>query len=235
MSKRVLMITTSHRWLGDTGKATGVWAEELTTPYYALTEAGVAVTVASTAGGAIPLDSGSLKPKGQNTASVERMLDDQVLLEKLKSSAPVSAIDIGDFDALYFPGGHGTMWDLPVDPGVTQAVERAFAQDKIVATVCHGAAALVSALSADGQSVVRGLRVNSFTDQEEQAAGLSAVVPFPLETRLRALGGKFEGAANWQAFAIRDGQLITGQNPQSSLLVAQQVLAALDLISVTHP
>jgi putative intracellular protease/amidase len=136
-------------------------------------------------------------------------------------------MNMADFDALFFPGGHGTMWDLPHDAGVTRAAEQAFAAAKLIASVCHGAAGLVSAKRADGRSIVDGLRVNSFTDAEEAEVGLTQVVPFALEQRLRELGGRFEGAPNWQPFALRDGLLITGQNPQSSALVAQQLLQAL--------
>ena len=118
------------------------------------------------------------------------------------------------------------MWDLPVDAGVKHVVEAAYAHHKIIASVCHGAAGLVTAMRPDGKSIVHGKRVNAFTNAEEDAAGLTQVVPFPLETRLRELGGQFEGVPNWQAYAVRDGQLITGQNPQSSALVTQHVLKA---------
>jgi putative intracellular protease/amidase len=227
MNQKVLFIVTSHRELGSTGKATGLWAEELAVPYYSLLDAGVTVALASPAGGPVPLDPGSIKPVGQNPPSVERLLADDKLQALLKTSPRASAQDASQFDAIFFPGGHGTMWDLPHDAGVTRAVESAYAAGKWIASVCHGAAGLVSAKRPDGKPLVLGLRVNAFTDQEESAAGLSAVVPFALESRLRELGGKFEGAANWQPFVVRDGQLITGQNPQSSRLVAEQLLAAL--------
>lgn len=227
MSARILMIVTSNARLGDTGNATGLWAEELAVPYYALVDAGAQVTLVSPAGGPAPIDPGSVKPVGQNDPVVERFLADTALQALIAATGKASDFDGAEFDAVFFPGGHGTMWDLPVDAGVTRAVERSFAAGKLIASVCHGAAGLVTAKRPDGQSIVKGLRVNSFTDAEEVAVGLEKVVPFMLETRLRALGGHFEGAANWQPFAIRDGQLVTGQNPQSSHLVAQQLLAAL--------
>lgn len=227
MNPRILMIVTSNARLGDTGQPTGLWAEELAVPYYALVDAGAEVTLASPAGGAAPIDPGSVKPRGQNDAVVERLLADEALQARIAATSRVSDLDGTRFDAVFFPGGHGTMWDLPVDPGVTRVVERAFAAGQLIASVCHGAAGLVTARRPDGQPIVHGLRVNSFTDAEEAAVGLDQVVPFLLETRLRELGGRFEGAANWQPFAIRDGQLITGQNPQSSHLVAQTLLAAL--------
>lgn len=228
MSKRVLMIVTSNNRMGDTGKATGLWAEELAAPYYALRDAGVEVEVASPAGGPVPIDPGSLKPEGENDAVVERFLADEALQARLQSVRKVSEVDgPAAFDAVFFPGGHGTMWDLPTDAGVQRAVEQAWAGGKVVASVCHGAAGLVSAKRADGQSIVFGRKVNSFTDSEEAAVGLSAAMPFLLETRLRELGGHFQGAPDWQPFAVVDGNLITGQNPQSSSLVAAHVLQAL--------
>lgn len=227
MTSRILMIVTSNARMGDTGQPTGLWAEELAVPYYALADAGVEVTLASPAGGPAPIDPGSIKPVGQNDPVVERFLADTLLQARIAATPKASEFDGAAFDAVFFPGGHGTMWDLPVDAGVTRAVERAFAARKLIASVCHGAAGLVTARRPDGHSIVKDLRVNSFTDAEEKAVGLEKVVPFLLETRLRELGGRFEGTGNWQPFALRDGQLITGQNPQSSHLVAQSLLAAL--------
>jgi putative intracellular protease/amidase len=224
---KVLMIVTSNDRMGASGKPTGVWAEELAAPYYVLQDAGIPVELASPQGGPIPIDPGSLKSPGQNEASVERLLADAEAQRKMASTLVAGEVRATEFDAVFFPGGHGTMWDLPVDAGVTRAVEAAFAAGKVIASVCHGAAGLVSARRADGRAIVAGKRVNAFTNAEEEAAGLMDVVPFALETRLRELGGIFESAANWQPFAVRDGQLITGQNPQSSTLVARQVLAAL--------
>lgn len=227
MTKRILFIVTSNAQMGASGTATGIWAEELAVPYYAVLDAGFSVEIASPKGGAAPLDPGSLKPAGQNVPDVDRFMADAVAQKKFSATLNASDVNGADFDAVFFPGGHGTMWDLPVDAGVTRAVETAFAANKIIASVCHGAAGLVSAKREDGNSIVHGKRVNSFTDAEEAAAGLTAVVPFLLETRIRELGGKFEGAANWQPFAVRDGNLITGQNPQSSVLVAKHVIDAL--------
>jgi len=225
--KRILMIATSNTVMGDSGKPTGIWADELAVPYYQLQDAGVEVVLASPLGGPITLDPGSLKPVGENDPLVERFLADPVAQAKAKATQIAAQMDAGTFDAVFFPGGHGTMWDLPNDAGVTRAVEAAFAAGKLIASVCHGAAGLVTARRPDGEPVVKGKRINSFTDAEEDAVGLSQVVPFQLESRLRALGAQFEGAANWAPFAVRDGQFITGQNPQSSALVAQHVLKAL--------
>lgn len=227
MSKCVLMIVTSHGRMGATGKATGIWADELAAPYNLFVDAGLEVTIASPAGGKAQFDPSSIKPAGQNEAQVERFLNDPIAQRKAADTLPVGTLDASTYDAVFFPGGHGAMWDLPGDPGVTRAVEAAFAAGKVIAAVCHGPAGLVTARRPDGQSILAGKRVNGFTDDEERAAGLSDVVPFTLESRMRELGGLFDKAPNWQAFAVRDGLLITGQNPSSSTLVAQHVLSAL--------
>jgi putative intracellular protease/amidase len=194
MTSRILMIVTSNSRMGDSGKTTGFWAEELAVPYYALVDAGATVHLASPLGGAVPVDPGSVKAKGDNSAAVERFLADGALQAALAQTRRADAVDARDYDAVFFPGGHGTMWDLPGDAGVTAAVETAFAGGKVIAAVCHGAAGLVTAKRADGAPVVKGVRLNSFTDAEEAAVGLSGVVPFPLEGRLRELGARFEGA-----------------------------------------
>lgn len=229
MSKKILIVVTSNSRMGDTNRPTGIWAEELILPYYTLLEAGLTVELASPLGGPVPFDPASLRPQGNNPPLIERFLADSNAQDKVRSTHAIGKLDVAGFDALFFPGGHGTMWDLPADEGVIRAVESAFAGDKIIAAVCHGPAGLVGAKRPDGQSIVQGKRINSFTDAEEAAAGLAAVVPFPLESRLRELGGIFEGAPNWHPFAIRDGNLITGQNPMSSALVAEHVLAALGI------
>lgn len=227
MSAKILMIVTSHATLGSTGKATGLWAEELAVPYYALTDAGAQVTLATPTGGRAPIDPGSIKPAGQNEPVVERFLADGALQARMADTPRASDFDGASFDAVFFPGGHGTMWDLPHDLGVTLAVEQAFAAGKLIASVCHGAAGLVSAKRPDGHPVVEGRKVSGFTNAEEVEVGLEKVVPFLLESRLRELGGMFVGTDNWQPFAVRDGQLVTGQNPQSSQRVADLLMEAL--------
>ena len=229
MNRRILMIVTSNARMGDTGKATGLWAEELAVPYYRFADAGLQVDLASPLGGPTPIDAGSLKPRGQNEPMVERLLADEAVQAKMRQTTKVADVDATTYDAVFFPGGHGTMWDLPNDAGVKRAVESAFASGRVIASVCHGAAGLVSAQGTDGQPLVKGRRINSFTDAEEAQAGLTSVVPFLLESRLRQLGAQFEGAPNWHAFSVRDGQFITGQNPQSSERVANDVLDALGI------
>lgn len=224
----VLMIVTSHAILGDTGKPTGIWAEELSTPYYALAEAGFDVVLASPLGGKPPFAAGSVKEGiDDNESSVKRFLQDSTAMQKFSATHRAAALDAGDFSAVFLPGGHGTMWDTATDEAVAGLVAGIFNSGKPTAAVCHGPAGLVSALRPDGKSILYGKKVNGFTNQEETAAGLMDVVPFHLETRMRELGGTFESGAMWGAYAVRDGNLITGQNPQSSALVASHLVDAL--------
>ncbi len=227
INKQIAIVVTSNNKMGDSGKPTGIWVEELAVPYYQFIDAGMAVTIASPLGGAVPFDPSSVAATGKNSPHVERFLADAAAQKAVQTTPMVAALDAGAFDVVFFPGGHGTMWDLPHDPAVTRLVEKQSAANKIVAAVCHGPAGLVSAKRADGKSILFGKKVNAFTDAEETAAGLMAIVPFTLESRIRELGGVFEGVANWQPHAVRDGNLITGQNPASSEKVAALVLDAL--------
>jgi putative intracellular protease/amidase len=227
MKKHIAIIVTSNNKMGDSGKPTGIWVEELAVPYYKFLDAGMVVTIASPLGGAVPFDPSSVAATGKNSPQVERFLNDVTAQKMVQTTPMVATLDITAFDAVFFPGGHGTMWDLPNNPAVTTLVEKQFAANKIVAAVCHGPAGLVSAKRTDGKSILFGKKVNAFTDAEEMAAGLATVVPFTLESRIRGLGGLFEGVADWQPHAVRDGNLITGQNPASSEKVAALVLEAL--------
>ena len=227
MNKQVAIVVTSNNKMGDSGKPTGIWVEELAVPYYQFLDAGVAVVIASPLGGAVPFDPSSVAATGKNSPQVERFLADADAQKAVQTTQMVATLDPAAFDAVFFPGGHGTMWDLPNNPAVTKLVEKQFAANKIVAAVCHGPAGLVSAKRADGKSILFGKKVNAFTDAEEVAAGLMDVVPFTLESRIRELGGEFESVANWQPHAVRDGNLITGQNPASSEKVAALVLDAM--------
>jgi putative intracellular protease/amidase len=224
---RILMIVTSNSALGSIGRKTGIWAEELATPYFLFSDAGFDIDIASPAGGEAPLDPASVKEAGKNSPAVERMLADATLMQNLGSTHVTASIDPSGYAAIFFPGGHGTMWDLASDQATARVVEYADANDIVIGAVCHGVSALVAAKRKDGKPLVEGRRVNSFTNEEEAAAGLTDVMPFLLETRLQSLGAKFEKTANWQSFAIQDGALVTGQNPQSSQRVADTVLAVL--------
>ncbi|MFM7332420.1 MAG: type 1 glutamine amidotransferase domain-containing protein [Brachymonas sp.] len=226
--KPVLMIVTSHAQLGNTGKGTGIWAEELTTPYYALQDAGIEVTLAAPLGGLPPFSDGSVKePVEANEGSVKRFLQDAAAMAKFKATLKTADVKAEDFSAVFLPGGHGTMWDTANDLHTARLVADSFNAGKPTASVCHGPAGLVKALRPDGKSIVFGKKINAFTNEEETAAGLMDIVPFHLESKLRELGGIFEHGPMWGAYAVRDGNLITGQNPASSALVAQHVVAAL--------
>jgi putative intracellular protease/amidase len=227
MTKKILMIVTSNSALGTTGKTTGIWAEELAVPYYVFKDTGFEVEIASPKGGQVPLDPNSVKEVGKNHPLVERMLADATLIAKTKDTRKLANVSTQGFDAIFFPGGHGTMWDMANNTDVKVLIESAEKKGMVIGAVCHGVSALVSALGKNGRPFVAGRKINSFTNAEEEAAGLTGVMPFLLETRLRELGANFEAAPNWQAFSVRDGLLITGQNPASSARVADDMLAAL--------
>jgi len=224
---KILLVLTSQASLGDDPRPTGVWFEELSTPYYAFIDAGAEVDIASIAGGKIPVDPHSLDAEGKNPASVERFLKDAAAMAKLDGSLRIDDLSSEGYAAVFLPGGHGTMWDLPNNTRLAALLSRAWAQGKVVAAVCHGPAGLVSAQDVDGQPLVAGRRVSGFSNSEEDAAGLSDKVPFLLETRLRELGAKYERGDDFQPFAVRDGRLVTGQNPASSERVAELVLEAI--------
>lgn len=224
----VAMIVTSSAKMGDTGEQTGLWFEELSTPYFAFIDEGARVTIASIAGGSAPIDPRSVKPRGENEASVDRFLGDEAASRALNETLPLSAIDVSDYDAVFLPGGHGTMWDLPDSAELAALLGKAWAEGKVVAAVCHGPAGLVSVKDEAGAPLVSGRRVTGFSDSEERAAGLDEAVPFLLETRLRELGGRYESVGDFQPFALADGRLVTGQNPASSGLTAKLTLQALN-------
>jgi len=223
LMKRILMIVTSHARLGATETKTGFWLEELATPYLALTQAGVEVEIASPAGGQPPAD-----PKSEQdpTPEVKAFLDDPAAVQKLSSSLRLAELS-GPYDAYFVVGGHGVMWDLPENAALQSMLAHAYETGRVVAAVCHGPAALVNVRLSSGSYLVAGKRVAAFSNAEETAVGLDKVVPFALESRLIERGAKYESAPMWSSFAIREGKLITGQNPASSLAVAQATLAAL--------
>ncbi|APX12568.1 type 1 glutamine amidotransferase domain-containing protein [Tateyamaria omphalii] len=222
----ILMIATSAAQM-DNGEATGLWLEELTTPFYAFTDAGAQVTLASIRGGAIPVDLRSIAPEGENDASVERYLKDKEVQDEVGATPRFTDIDPAGFDALFLPGGHGTMFDYPNDADLHALIEAFDRAGKVVAAVCHGPAALVGPKAEDGTPLVQGRRIAAFTDSEEHAVGLQDAVPFLLESRLKELGAKHEAAPDFEPFALRDGNLVTGQNPASAQKTADLVFEAL--------
>lgn len=226
MSAKALILTTSASQMGDSGKPTGFFWEELAAPYFALVEAGLAVTFANIKGGMPPADPGSAKPEGRSPA-VQRFMDDPAAMASLNASRAVSTLKAEDYVALYLPGGHGTMWDLAQTHAVGALVAEAFDRGAVVASVCHGGAGFVNATLASGEPLVKGRRVNSFTDAEETAAGLADTVPYLLETALREKGAVFESTAeNFTSYAVQDGRLITGQNPKSTDAVTKLMMQA---------
>lgn len=224
MSQRILIVLTSHAALGSTGKKTGFWFEELAAPYYTFVDAGAEVDLASPKGGRPPIDPGS---EADPPAIVRRFLADGAAVRKLDETLRLDAVSPGNYDAFFVVGGHGVMWDLARDPAVAKLLGEAADAGKIVGAVCHGPGALIAAKLKNGDAIVKGRRVAGFSNDEEAAVRLTDVVPFALETRLRELGGKYEKGPNWSSFAVRDGYLVTGQNPQSSAQTAREVLAAL--------
>lgn len=224
---RILMIVTSQATMGVGGAPTGVWFEELATPYYAFVDADVEVDIAAVAGGRIPIDPHSLQAAGGNPPSVERFLQDQAAMDKLGHAEKLDDLTSTRYAALFLPGGHGTMWDLPANPALSSLLAAAWRSGKVVAAVCHGPAGLLGVKDESGRPLVAGRRVSAFTNAEEAAAGLSGAVPFPLETRLRELGARYESGPNFQPYAVRDGKLVTGQNPASSEAVARLTLEAI--------
>lgn len=223
----ILMVLTSSATMSAGGEPTGLWFEELATPYYIFIDAGAAVTLASIAGGAAPVDPRSVTPKGESDTSVGRFLADLPASAALADTVPLPAIDPEGYDAIVLPGGHGTMWDLPESDAVAGLLGTAWAAGKVVAAVCHGPAGLVRVQDESGVPLVRGRRVTAFSDSEERAVGLAERVPFLLEARLRDLGARYERAADFQPFAVADGRLVTGQNPASAALTARLTLGAL--------
>lgn len=226
----ILMVLTSHADLGDSGHKTGFWLEEFAAPYYVFVDGGVEVTLASPQGGQPPLDPRSNEPESQ-TKATKRFEQDTAAQQQLAHTIPLDQINPDDYDALFFPGGHGPMWDLASSEPVARLVEHFYRQGKVVSAVCHGPAALVGANTEAGSPILQGKRVTGFTNQEEAAVELDQVVPFLLETRLTELGGQFSCADLFQPYVVTDGQLITGQNPPSSEPAAQAVLEALKVAS----
>ncbi len=222
----VLIVLTSHDRLGGTGKPTGFWLEEFAAPYYRLKDAGAVLTLASPKGGQPPLDPTSNEP-GYQTDATRRFDSDTAAQAELAETVRLADVDAGDFDAVFYPGGHGPLWDLAGDATSVQLIERFIEQGKPVAAVCHAPAVLLHAKDASGAPLPGGKRVTGFSNTEEAAVGLTEVVPFLVEDRLVELGGKYEKAEDWTPFVIVDGLLITGQNPASSVGVADALLEAL--------
>jgi len=221
---RVLLVVTSHGELGSSGAKTGFWLEELAAPYYALLEGGARVDIASPLGGAPPVDP---KSESGESAVVARFHGDAAARAKLAATKKLADVAGEAYDAYFVVGGHGVMWDLAENATLAAMLGHAHDEGRVVAAVCHGPAGLTKARSRAGEPIVKGRRVAGFSNEEEAAVRLADVVPFALETRLVELGARYERGAMWAPFAVRDGNLVTGQNPASSEAVAKLVLDAL--------
>jgi putative intracellular protease/amidase len=223
---KILMVLTSHDRLGDTGKKTGFWLEEFAAPYYVFRDAGATLTLASPKGGQPPLDPKSDEPDAQ-TEATRRFRADPQAGQALANTVRLSGVDAQNFDAVFYPGGHGPLWDLAEDADSIRLIETMLAANKPVAAVCHAPGVLKGVKGPDGEALVKGKRVTGFTNTEEEAVGLTKVVPFLVEDTLKQLGGEFSKAGDWQPYVLTDGLLVTGQNPASSEEGARALLALL--------
>lgn len=223
---KILMVLTSHDELGTTGKKTGFWLEELAAPYYAFLDAGADITLASPKGGQPPLDPKSDEPDSQ-TDETRRFHADTAAQAVLASTIKLDTVDQASFDAVFYPGGHGPLWDLANDKHSISLIEQTLQAGKPVALVCHAPGVLRDVKNADGTPLVKGKKVTGFTNSEEEDVGLTDVVPFLVEDVLKQNGGLYSRGDDWQSYTVQDGLLITGQNPGSSAETAKVLLASL--------
>ena len=224
---KILFVLTSHDRLGDTGHKTGFWLEEFAAPYYVFKDAGCQVTLASPAGGQPPLDPKSDEPEFQ-TAATHRFRADDEAVAALAATLPLAQVRLEAFDAVFYPGGHGPLWDLAEDPHSIALIEQALSAGKPLAAVCHAPGIFRHTRRPDGSPLVQGLQVTGFSNSEEAAVLLTEVVPFLVEEMLQGHGALYSKGADWLPYVRRDGLLITGQNPASSELTAQTLLASLN-------
>lgn len=222
----ILMVLTSHDQLGDTGKKTGFWLEEFAAPYYVFKDAGADITLASPKGGQPPLDPTSDSDDAQ-TDDTRRFKGDEAAQKHLASTRVLSEMTADRFDAIFYPGGHGPLWDLSEDADSKRLIEAFAAADRPIGAVCHAPAVFRHTVGTDGKPLVSGRRVTGFTNTEEEGVGLTEIVPFLVEDMLKSNGGNYEKGDDWASFVLRDGKLVTGQNPASSAEAANELLALL--------
>ncbi len=223
---KILMVLTSHSELGDTGKKTGFWIEEFTAPYYLFQDAGAEITLASPKGGQPPIDPTSDKPENQTAATIKFKADKE-LQETLSQTKKLSEISQDDFDAVFYPGGHGPLWDLTNDSESIKLIQDFWKNKKPVAAVCHAPAVLLNVKDENDDALVKDKKVTGFTNSEEEAVQLTEIVPFLLEDELKNKGGIYSNKEDWASYVVTDGLLITGQNPQSSEAAAEELLKLL--------
>ncbi|MGB0936666.1 MAG: type 1 glutamine amidotransferase domain-containing protein [Colwellia sp.] len=224
MTKKILMVLTSHDKLGDTGQKTGFWVEEFAAPYYAFIDAGSEVTLASPLGGQAPIDPTSTLADFQ-TAATQRFDKDEKAQQQVSSTLKLAQVSQDDYDLVFYPGGHGPLWDLTDNSDSISLIESFLNSGKAVGAVCHASAALLNVKNASGDFAIKGKAVTGFSNSEEEAVQLTEVVPFLLEDELIKNGGNYQKADDWHEFVVEDGLIITGQNPASSALVAKKLLA----------
>ena len=220
------MVLTSHSELGNTGHKTGFWIEEFAAPYYAFQEAGAAITLASPKGGQPPIDPKSDEPGSQTPATI-RFKADKDLQELLAKTHPLSTVSAADYDAVFYPGGHGPLWDLTSDADSIKLIEAFWSSKKPVAAVCHAPSVLLNVKDESGEALVKGKKVTGFTNTEEAAVQLTDIVPFLLEDELKSKGGIYSKKEDWASYVVTDGLLITGQNPASSEAAALELVKLL--------
>jgi putative intracellular protease/amidase len=225
--KHVLFVLTSHEDLGNTGHKTGFWIEEFAAPYYVLKDKGVKVTLASPKGGQPPIDPNSAAENAATDAT-KRFENDSETKDVLSKTIPLVNLNQADYDAVFYPGGHGPLWDLSEDKNSIALIEAFYANKKPVAAVCHAPAVFKHTKDSEGNALVNGKKVTCFSNTEEDAVQLTNVVPFLVEDMLKANGGVYSKKDDWQSYAVEDGLLITGQNPASSELVAELLLNKLN-------
>ncbi len=222
----ILMVLTSHDQLGDTGKKTGFWLEEFAAPYYVFKDAGALVTLASPKGGQPPLDPSSDADDAQ-TEATKRFKGDKAAQSELAHTAVLSTVSADGFDAIFYPGGHGPLWDLSEDANSIKLIETFAATNRPIGAVCHAPAVFKHPKGANGEPLVSGKTVTGFTNTEEEGVGLTKVVPFLVEDMLKANGGAYKKGSDWASFVVTDGKLVTGQNPASSEEAARKLLGLL--------
>jgi putative intracellular protease/amidase len=227
---KILMVLTSHDELGDTGRKTGFWLEELAAPYYRFVDAGADIVLASPLGGQPPLDPKSNEPANQ-TDQTRRFENDPSATAALAQTVRLDSIDIADFDTVFYPGGHGPLWDLAEDQDSVNLIQATLRSGKPIALVCHAPGVLRHVEAEDGTPLVQGRRVTGFTNSEEDGVGLTEVVPFLVEDELKKLGADYSKIGDWESYVVEDGLLITGQNPASSSAAAVALLSKLQSVS----
>ena len=225
-SGKILIVLTSHSELGDSGKPTGFYYEEMTDPYYVFTDAGYDVELASVKGGQPTHDPGSLPAEEKRVASVKRFLGDSAGLDSLANTTTISDIDASGYDGIFLAGGHGAMWDLPESAALARLLGEFNAAGKVISAVCHGPAGLLGAKDETGNSIISGKKMTGFSNEEEVMTGLNTVVPFMLQDSLSALG-QYESGPRFRSYSVVDGNLVTGQNPASSTVTAENVVKVL--------